>query len=148
MLIYLDNCCYNRPWDDQGQIRIRREAESVLYIIEDARCGVLSLAASDYTYGEIADMPDPARQEKVFELISAAATHVSEQPEHYIRAAAFAPFNIEGYDALHLAAAESAGAACFLTTDDRLLKRCQRARQVLTLTVINPLDWPPAIPTP
>ena len=148
MLLYLDNCCYNRPWDDQRQIRIRREAESVLYIIEDVRCGVLSMAASDFTYGEIADMPDTGRQEKVLELVSTATIHVSEQPGHYSRASTFAPFNIAGYDALHLAAAESAGADYFLTTDDRLLNRSRRARHILHLTVLNPLDWPPAHPTP
>ncbi len=42
MLLYLDNCCYNRPWDDQSQLRIRRGAESVLYIVEDARMRVAS----------------------------------------------------------------------------------------------------------
>ena len=148
MLLYLDNCCYNRPWDDQRQLRIRREAESVLYIVEDARCGVLSIAASDFTYGELSNMPDAGRQEKVLELVSAASVHVSEHADHYSRATVFAPFNIAGYDALHLAAAESAGADYFLTTDDRLLNRSRRARHILHLTVLNPLDWPPALPTP
>ncbi len=32
MLIYLDNCCFNRPFDDQKQIRIRIETEAKLYI--------------------------------------------------------------------------------------------------------------------
>lgn len=31
--IYLDNCALNRPWDDQSQIRIHREAESVLFVL-------------------------------------------------------------------------------------------------------------------
>ena len=32
MRIYLDNCSFNRPFDDQHQIRIRIEAEAKLYI--------------------------------------------------------------------------------------------------------------------
>jgi hypothetical protein len=32
MRIYLDNCCFNRPFDDQSQIRIRLEDESKLSI--------------------------------------------------------------------------------------------------------------------
>jgi hypothetical protein len=32
MRIYFDNCCFNRPFDDQSQIRIRLEAESKLFI--------------------------------------------------------------------------------------------------------------------
>jgi len=32
--IYLDNCCFNRPFDDQSQIKIRIETEAILYIQE------------------------------------------------------------------------------------------------------------------
>lgn len=35
MRIYLDNCCFNRPFDDQTQIRIRLEAEAKLRIQDD-----------------------------------------------------------------------------------------------------------------
>ncbi len=30
-LIYLDNCCFNRPFDDQEQLNIRIETESKLF---------------------------------------------------------------------------------------------------------------------
>jgi hypothetical protein len=30
MKIYLDNCCFNRPFDDQSHLRIRLEAEAKL----------------------------------------------------------------------------------------------------------------------
>ena len=30
MKIYLDNCCYNRPYDDQSQLRISLETISVI----------------------------------------------------------------------------------------------------------------------
>ena len=32
MKIYLDNCCFNRPYDDQTQIRISLETQAKLYI--------------------------------------------------------------------------------------------------------------------
>lgn len=32
MKIFLDNCCYNRPYDDQSQIRISLEAQAKIYI--------------------------------------------------------------------------------------------------------------------
>ena len=28
MRVYLDNCCYNRPFDEQSQLRIRLETEA------------------------------------------------------------------------------------------------------------------------
>ena len=34
MRLYLDNCAFNRPFDDQSHIRIRLEAEAKLYIQE------------------------------------------------------------------------------------------------------------------
>jgi hypothetical protein len=32
MRIYLDNCCFNRPFDNQAQTKIRLEAEAKLHI--------------------------------------------------------------------------------------------------------------------
>jgi len=32
MRVYLDNCCYNRPYDDQTQMRINLETQAKLYI--------------------------------------------------------------------------------------------------------------------
>ena len=34
MIIYFDNCCYNRPFDNQHQLRIRLESEAKLAIQE------------------------------------------------------------------------------------------------------------------
>ena len=34
MKIYLDTSCLNRPFDDQRQLRVRLEAEAVIYILE------------------------------------------------------------------------------------------------------------------
>ena len=44
--VYLDNCCFNRPFDDQRQVRIRLEAEAKLYIQEQIRGSTLELAGS------------------------------------------------------------------------------------------------------
>lgn len=30
--IYLDNCCYNRPFDDQTQVKIHLETQAKLYV--------------------------------------------------------------------------------------------------------------------
>ena len=46
MRVYLDNCCFNRPFDDQRQLRIRLEAEAKLRIQELIREGGLQLARS------------------------------------------------------------------------------------------------------
>ena len=37
--LYLDNCCFNRPFDDQGFIKIRLETEAKLFIQEKIKLG-------------------------------------------------------------------------------------------------------------
>ena len=46
MKVYLDNCCYNRPFDDQNQMRIYLETQAKLYIQKLIRDGALCLAFS------------------------------------------------------------------------------------------------------
>ena len=48
MKVYLDNCCYNRPYDDQSQLRISLETN--LGTIETEHfISVLLREKSDYT---------------------------------------------------------------------------------------------------
>ena len=46
MKIYLDNCCFNRPFDKQNQMRIRLEADAKLCIQENIRNGTIELVWS------------------------------------------------------------------------------------------------------
>ena len=46
MRVYLDNCCFNRPFDDQSQLRIRLETEAKLDI-QAREFAVLGIAPKD-----------------------------------------------------------------------------------------------------
>jgi len=46
MLVYLDNCCYNRPFDEQVSAAIRLETDAKLHIQELIRTGELKLCWS------------------------------------------------------------------------------------------------------
>ncbi len=46
-----------------------------------------------------------------------------------------------GFDAVHLACAESGKADVFLTTDDRLYKTAKRLLKKIHVKVDNPLEW-------
>ncbi len=56
--IYLDVCCWNRPFDDFSQERIRLEAEAVLLIYEKFRLGIWVLLSSDIVEAELRQTPD------------------------------------------------------------------------------------------
>ena len=43
MKVYLDNCAFNRPFDDQSHIRIRLETEAKLYIQDNIKNNKLKL---------------------------------------------------------------------------------------------------------
>lgn len=44
--IYLDNCCYNRPYDDNSFLKIRQEAEAKIEIQNEIKLGKFELVSS------------------------------------------------------------------------------------------------------
>lgn len=47
MRVYLDNCCYNRLFDEQVQLRVRLETEAKMEIQSQMRLGVVEYVWSD-----------------------------------------------------------------------------------------------------
>ena len=43
MKVYLDNCSFNRPFDDQSSMRIKLETEAKLFVQEKILIGKLQL---------------------------------------------------------------------------------------------------------
>lgn len=75
MRVYLDNCCFNRPFDDQTQLRIHLESEAVKAILELCEQGTLNLICSKVNLFEIANTPDEERRKKL-QLCVAIATKI------------------------------------------------------------------------
>jgi hypothetical protein len=46
MRSYLDLCCFNRPYDDQSQVRVRLETEAKLSLQDKVRSGECTLVWS------------------------------------------------------------------------------------------------------
>ena len=47
MRVYLDNCCYNRPFDEQAQLRVRLETEAKMEVQSQMRLGILEYVWSE-----------------------------------------------------------------------------------------------------
>jgi hypothetical protein len=58
----LDNCCFNRPYDDQSQIRIQIESEAKLFIQAKILAGEIELAWSYILDFENSANPFPERR--------------------------------------------------------------------------------------
>ena len=139
--IYMDVCCWNRPFDDQTQARVHLEAEAVLAVVSEIEGGQLQLLHSEVVDLEIANAPDLKRRERLQALIPRRHRYIRHEQRMSARALDLEQRGFSGIDALHLACAESAGADVLLTTDDRLLRLAVRHENFLRVRVANPLAW-------
>ena len=44
--VYLDNCCFNRPFDELSQLLVRLKTETVLFIQDEIKNGNIELVLS------------------------------------------------------------------------------------------------------
>lgn len=130
MNIYLDNCCFNRPFDDQSQLRIRLEAEAKLTIQEDIRAGSHTLIWSYILDYENHRNPFRERREQIALWRSYALTDIQENEEVIRIATGVHAQGIKKLDALHIACAITAKANFFLTTDDGVLLKALLVREL------------------
>lgn len=125
MRVYLDNCCFNRSYDSQSQMRISLETQAKLYIQESIRKHEIELAASYMLWFENGQNPYEIRRQAITEYIrnnTSVYIDYDKMEEVANEAKSIMETGIKQKDAIHVASAIIAGCDCFLTTDIRLLK--------------------------
>ncbi len=135
MRVYLDNCSFNRPFDDQRQMRVRLEAEAKLCIQEHIRSGTLELVWSYMLDFENAANPFEERRTTISGWRQYATMNIEETATILQRANLLAGIGLKAKDALHIACAIAGECTYFVTTDDDILKRRQGIQDI---TVIDP----------
>lgn len=123
--VYLDNCCYNRPYDDQTQLRISLESQAKLEIQRVIKEGKLELVTSYMNLYENSENPIEIRRNSIRKFQDEyASVYVKESVDSSIKekASEIERTGIKYKDACHVACAIMAGCDYFITTDDRLLK--------------------------
>ncbi len=122
--VYLDICCYNRPYDDQTQLRISLEAQAKLFIQKQITDGKLDLIYSFISVYENSMNPFSTRKTAIANFFLNAAVYVSVNDVDVIkqRASEIMKTGIKVKDALHISCAIEGKADYFVTTDIRLLK--------------------------
>lgn len=123
--IYLDNCSYNRPYDDQSQMRIYLETQAKLHIQDMIRKGDLELVTSyvlDYENDRNRSLQKKMAIERFIREYS--SVYVSDRNKNEIGkyADVIMKTGVKEKDAYHVACAIIAQCKYFITTDDRLLK--------------------------
>jgi hypothetical protein len=138
MRIYLDNCCFNRPFDDQSQIRIRLEAESKLFIQQKVLEKKIELVWSYILDYENSVNPFIEKKMSIARWKKNAISHVLESKAILRQAMDLEAMGIKAKDSLHIACAIEADCDDFLTTDDILINRLVGFDR---LRVINPVSF-------
>lgn len=138
MRVYLDNCCYNRPFDEQAQPVVRLETEAKLLVQSLMRKCVVEYAWSFVLRMEVLRNPDFQRKKAIADWADGAAVDVAPSERIRMRGREFEAQGVKPTDALHLACAEFAGCDWFFTVDRGILKKI---RNVGTMKVANPVEF-------
>ena len=122
MRIYLDMCCYNRPYDDQTQLKVAMETQSKLYIQMLIKEKKMELIAS-YQENAVGYVGGNCKKE-----IEVKATEIMKA-------------GVKFKDACHVASAIYAECEYFISTDIRLLKyNTQEIKMVTPIEFITEME--------
>ena len=139
MRIYLDNCCYNRPYDGQEQVAIQAEANAKLFIQSLAKRGIIKLFSSFVLVEEVRATPSDVRRNNIMAFINANSSgYVAADKLDILKATAgvIMKTGVKPKDAAHVACAILAQCEYFITTDKRLLRYKSDK-----ITLVNPIDF-------
>jgi len=136
MRIYLDNCCFNRPFDDQSSLVVYMETEAKLHVQELIRQGKLMLLWSFVLDYENSANPFEEVRNRIAEWKKLTCDDCNLSDEIADKASALMKLGLRQMDASHVACAIHLGADCFLTTDKKILNK-----QVTDIEILNPIDF-------
>ena len=134
--LYLDICSYNRPFDDQTQIKIRLETEAKLHIQLDIRANEYSLVWSYMHDLENNANPYEEKRNAIALWKSIAVEYCPSSDEILLSGQKIMMYGIKAKDALHLACAINSGCDYFITTDRGLTNK-----SIDKIIIMNPIDF-------
>jgi predicted nucleic acid-binding protein len=134
--IYLDNCCHNRPYDDQTQLRIELETKAKLFIQSLIEEDTVDLTVSYISDLENEMNPYQDRKSDIADFFRHAKYDIDESDEVLATAKEVEDKGAKPKDALHVSCAIHAGCEYFITTDDKL-----RKRKAERIALISPLQF-------
>lgn len=136
MKVYLDNCCFNRPFDDQGSLKIQLETKAKLAIQQMILSGKLQLVWSFILEYENSQNPFELRRETIAPWRDIAAESVLDHVFIRTFAKELTGVGIKIKDALHIACAKQANCDFFITTDKKLINK-----QLSQIKIVSPIEF-------
>lgn len=136
--IYLDNCCFNRPFDDKENINIRLESIAKLHIQKLIREGKLELAWSYLLESENDQNPFFDKKISIAAWKDIAIINIEETEELLLKSEEYSNLGIKALDSIHIACAYFTNCQYFLTTDKGILKK---SHFISDVKILNPIDF-------
>jgi len=132
----LDHCAYNRPFDDQNNIKNQLETSAKLYIQDQIKQGKYDLVWSYMSDFENDNNPNIENKKsiQIWENISKYKCKSSQ--DILIRGSKIREKGIRANDALHIACAIESQCKYFITTDANLTNK-----KIEEIKIINPIDF-------
>ncbi|MCL2426656.1 MAG: hypothetical protein FWD05_10015 [Oscillospiraceae bacterium] len=136
MKVYLDNCCFNRPFDDQSSLIVQLETEAKLNVQDRIKQGEFNLCWSFVLDYENGANPFEEVRNRVHEWRGIATDDCDLNDEIIKKAEELMTLGLRQMDASHVACAIYLKAGYFLTTDKKILNK-----QVSGIVIMNPIDF-------
>lgn len=136
--IYLDNCCFNRPYDDQSYVSVNIETQAKLVIQELVSDNKMNLIWSFILDFENSANPDEIIQNEIFLWRQKASLIIFNNDDIIEKAKTLKEHGFSNKDSLHLAAAIEGKADFFITVDKGILNKKIHINELL---IISPVDF-------
>ena len=143
MKIYLDNCCFNRPYDDQGQLSVFLETQAKLQIQESVRNQLITLVWSDMLDYENSANPDEVIRAEIAGWRDLASHMVIQTEEIRKTAKNLNSLGFGRKDSLHISCAIYSKSDYFVTVDKGILRKqdlVDKVRIIGTIEMIQILE--------
>jgi predicted nucleic acid-binding protein len=137
--IYLDNCCYNRPFDDLTNEKNALEAKAIEDIISktvDKKVKIYNSAAIEYELSGISEGNKKNQVEDLYDLLDLEYVEHSQEIEN--RVDELEKQNVRHMDAYHIAYSEKANVDYLITTDKQMLNAGKKSDA--KIKIINPVE--------
>jgi predicted nucleic acid-binding protein len=132
----LDSCAFNRPFDDQNQLKIKLETEAKLFIQQGILNNDYELVWSYILEYENSQSKFEDRRNAIYDWKNIAKIHCTENAEILEYAENLKLKKIRTKDALHIACSVYTNSDYFITTDKKLFNL-----QLNDIKIINPLSF-------
>lgn len=136
--LYLDNCCFNRPYDDQSQSKIRSETDAKLLIQEKIAKDEVELVWSFILDYENSLNPFIERKNAIAKWKEYSQIYINGSEELLLTDEEIFSFNAGSGDSLHVASSVIADCDYFITTDDILIRKLKNYKH---MKLINPKQF-------